>query len=107
MPQHCLRILQISVVQMILVAGLGMTQLAQARGECPGFQVYRGRSDHEAPVLPRSSIAAIAIQSPDGCDHSSEDQSQPPHQTSEPVRQSQQSLPTDEPVPALNQPVER
>ncbi|MFM7427452.1 MAG: hypothetical protein ACKO7W_21035 [Elainella sp.] len=37
--------------------------------------MIRDRSDHEAPRLPRQSIAARAILSPDGCDRSREAES--------------------------------
>ena len=104
MPQ---RFLQISIAS-ALAAGLGLIQPAQARQDCPGYQVYRNRSDHEAPVLPRTSIAAIAIQSPDGCDRSSEEHLNPqPSHPTEPARQSQQSDPTNETMPTRERPAER
>jgi len=104
MPQ---RFLQISIAS-VLAAGLGLIQPVQARQDCPGYQVYRNRSDHEAPVLPRTSIAAIAIQSPDGCDRSSEERLNPqPSHPTEPARQSQQPEPMNEPMPTPEQPTER
>lgn len=48
---------------------------SQPASQCPGFRVIRDRSDHEAPRLPRQSIAARAILSPDGCDRSREAES--------------------------------
>lgn len=108
MNQRFLQVLQIFLTQAALVAGLGMTQPAEARPDCPGFQAnrtYRERNDREAPLLPRTSIAAIAIQSPDGCDRSSEENVQQPSQTTAP--QSQQSVPVDEAKPASEQPAQR
>lgn len=117
MHQRFLRVLQIAAIAQTalfvsaLFAGLGTTQPAEARPDCPGFQAnrnYRERSDHEAPLLPRTSIAAIAIQSPDGCDRSSEKMPEPQaNQSPESARQSEQSPPADEAKPVLEPPIER
>ncbi len=111
MPRQPLWILQILSVQITLISGLGIPQPAQARPACPGYQAqrtYRERSDHEAPLLPRTSIAAIAIQSPGGCDRSSEERlDQQTRQTPDPAGQFQQSEPTDQAMPAPEQPAKR
>lgn len=58
------QLLPFTVVPLLM---LSMPVQAQASERCEGFRFVRDRSDHEAPLLPRQSIAARAVWSPDRC----------------------------------------
>lgn len=99
---------QIKVIGLLLAASFGLLATglpvqATSRNQCPGFRVVRDRSDSEAPRLPRVSIAARAIQSPDGCDRS---EAQPRTRTSTETRSNPSETPSpDLPAPANQEPV--
>jgi hypothetical protein len=103
------RLLPFTVLSLLMLSipvQLNPASANSARERCEGFRFVRDRSDHEAPILPRQSVAARAVWDSDHCaqpraaDERSEAQSDSRVEAVEaPVPNSSESLPEVDPAP--------